>query len=41
MADDFRTPGLEVHRRIGARPELIAVASYEDRDFRLDVRARR
>ena len=39
VADDFRTPGHEVHRRIGVRPELVAVASYEDKDFRLDVRA--
>ena len=41
VADDFRTPGHEVHRRIGVRPELVAAASYEDKDFRLDVRARR
>jgi trans-aconitate methyltransferase len=41
VADDFRTPGEDVHRAIAARPELIPVASYADADFLLDVVERR
>ncbi len=37
VADDFRTPGVEVHRTITGRPELTGLATYRDDDFRLDV----
>jgi SAM-dependent methyltransferase len=37
VADDFRTPGQDVHQLLVEHRELLAYAAYEDADFRLDV----
>ena len=41
VADDFRTPGAEVHDALRQRAGLEPVAGYEDADFLLDVLERR